>query len=332
MAKYSVKIESYSDIDLVSNTLANTLDVEPQIIKNKIKNVPCMFGSAESYEKARIVADAVIDTGGKATIISLDLNNSNRSTKSKSTNTRKPPKTGLKIFIAIALIASITIFIMAILSIATAVKENSPENKDSKTVLSEPTPKSVSTPKPTTTPTLTQVEQARMEVIDKYRNESGVLGTSKFIEDFYKKYPNDEVISNIYFYCIAKEEYDNYLQFSYNDGYLVTAKEYAAKIDPNYKGEFSTEMHSLVKKLLPSDNYEQVHKTASTQEQKYNSLSNSEKKAIGNFIHSRYEYYDKKNGGYAGDKYSDTIMQEAADKYGLSVSQIKIIWMNYYSY
>ena len=77
MAKYSVKIESYTDIDLVSNTLANTLNVEPQTIHSKIRNVPCMFGSTESYENAKIIADAIIESGGKAIVIPMKLNNSN---------------------------------------------------------------------------------------------------------------------------------------------------------------------------------------------------------------------------------------------------------------
>lgn len=69
-----------------------------------------------------------------------------------------------------------------------------------------------------------------------------------------------------------------------------------------------------------------------TEEKRYNSLSNSNKKTIGYFIKGRYDYYDELNNGYAGDKYSDKIMQEAADKYGLTTSHIEIIWMNYYSY
>lgn len=65
---------------------------------------------------------------------------------------------------------------------------------------------------------------------------------------------------------------------------------------------------------------------------KYSSLTNSEKKAICEYIEGRYEYYDNINGGYAGDKYSDRIMQEAATRYGLTTTQIEIIWMNMYSY
>ena len=65
---------------------------------------------------------------------------------------------------------------------------------------------------------------------------------------------------------------------------------------------------------------------------KYYTLTNSDKKAICNYIQDRYDYYDSKNGGYAGDKYSDTIMREAATKYGITEEQAYIIWMNMYSY
>ena len=69
-----------------------------------------------------------------------------------------------------------------------------------------------------------------------------------------------------------------------------------------------------------------------TQEKRYNSLTDSNKKTIGYYIKSRYDHYDDINGGYAGDKYSDTIMQETANKYGITAQQALIIWMNYYSY
>lgn len=72
--------------------------------------------------------------------------------------------------------------------------------------------------------------------------------------------------------------------------------------------------------------------TTSKSQDKYSSLTNSEKKAICEYIEGRYEYYDNINGGYAGDKYSDRIMQEAATRYGLTTTQIEIIWMNMYSY
>lgn len=185
---------------------------------------------------------------------------------------------------------------------------------------------------------LSALEIARKNVIEKYKNDAGEIGTSRYIEDIYKIYPNDEVISNIYFYCIAKEQYDLYEQFSYNSDYLSTAKEYASKIDDDYNGEFSYEMHEFVLKLSKQfENSESKNEynetTTKKQEQNnYNSLSDSKKKEICQYIKSRYEYYDSISGGYSGDKYSDTIMNEAANKYGLTVSEVKVIWMNGYKY
>lgn len=69
-----------------------------------------------------------------------------------------------------------------------------------------------------------------------------------------------------------------------------------------------------------------------TENKRYNSLTNSNKKTICYYIEGRYDYYDSINGGYAGDKYSDTIMREAAIKYGITEEQAYIIWMNMYSY
>lgn len=69
-----------------------------------------------------------------------------------------------------------------------------------------------------------------------------------------------------------------------------------------------------------------------TESKRYNSLTDSNKKTIGYYIKGRYEHYDNINGGYAGDKYSNTIMQEAANKYGITSQQAYIIWSNYYSY
>lgn len=182
-----------------------------------------------------------------------------------------------------------------------------------------------------TEPTLSPVEIARNDVIDKWTTAEGELGTSRFIEDIYKKYPYDDVISNIYFYCIAKEQY-GYYQSLDKDKYLDQAIEYAEKIDPDYEGELADEIHAFVDKIVPSGVSQEKHNDAEKKEDKYSSLTNKEKKEICAYIESQYKYYDELNGGYSGDKYSDTIMKEAAQKYGLTVSQIEIIWMNMYSY
>ncbi len=64
----------------------------------------------------------------------------------------------------------------------------------------------------------------------------------------------------------------------------------------------------------------------------YEDLTNSEKKQICEYIQSQYDYYDKLEGGYAGDKYSDQIWEEVMDQYGLEEWQVTSIWNNYYSY
>lgn len=182
-----------------------------------------------------------------------------------------------------------------------------------------------------TEPTLSPVEIARNDVIDKWTTAEGELGTARFIEDIYKEYPTDSVISNIYFYCIAKEQYRHYESLG-KSKYLEQAIEYAEKIDPDYSGELANEIHAFVAKIIPSGVSQENHNEAENKEDKYSGLTNKEKKEICSYIESRYEYYDNLNGGYSGDKYSDTIMEEAAQKYGLTVTQIEIIWMNMYSY
>lgn len=174
-------------------------------------------------------------------------------------------------------------------------------------------------------------EKARNEVIEKWENEAGVLGTTRFIEDIYKEYPDDEVIANIYFYSIAKEQYEHYVDLEKMD-YLESAKEYAAKIDPDYSDVYADEIMSFVELLYGSEDMEEIHEEAKDKEDTYIGLTNSDKKKICEYIQRRYDYYDSLNGGYSGDKYSDTIMQEAADKYNLTVSQVEIIWMNLYEY
>lgn len=180
--------------------------------------------------------------------------------------------------------------------------------------------------------TLSAQESMRNEVIEKWEKEADVLGTGKFIEDAYKDFPDDETIANIYFYSTAKYEYELYCKYPDDQDFLDSAIEFAAKIDPDYNGAFSDDMHEFVNQLIPQNEIEEQHAVASSQEDKYNSLTTKEKKEICEYIEERYAYYDSINGGYAGDKYSDTIMEEAAEKYGLSVDQIDIIWMYGYSY
>lgn len=181
---------------------------------------------------------------------------------------------------------------------------------------------------------VSKVDQARADVVNKWRTSSDEFETPKYIEDIYKQYPEDSVISNIYFYCISKQQYEYYTSLK-KESYLRTAEEYAQKIDPDYTGEFSQEITQYASNLLKKhqDSSSSIsHSEAKSTTDKYNSLTNSDKKKICEYIQSRYDYYDSLNGGYAGDKYTDIIWQEAMNKYGLTSSQLDVIWMNGYSY
>lgn len=171
---------------------------------------------------------------------------------------------------------------------------------------------------------LVPIEQARQNVIDKFENEEGVLGTTKYIEDIYKEYSSDDVISNIYFYAISKENYC-YYNSTNNSYYLDVAIEYAEKIDPDYSGEMSEEIQNYADSLL-SDKRKETYNNAKKEEEKYNNLTNEEKKEICDYIQSRIEHYGN------SEKYTDIVWKEAEEKYSLSESHISIIWLQQDSY
>lgn len=183
------------------------------------------------------------------------------------------------------------------------------------------------------TETKSELDIARENVVEKWKNEAGVLGTSKYIEDIYKQYPDDETISNIYFCCIAKDELEWYESMD-DTKHLESAKEFASNIDPNYSGELSEEILAFANELLEQTPEERKssYLQAKQRTDRYNNLTNSEKKEICEYIQSRYDYYDSVFGGDSGDTYSDKIWEEASAKYDLTTSQLDIIWMYMYEY
>ena len=64
----------------------------------------------------------------------------------------------------------------------------------------------------------------------------------------------------------------------------------------------------------------------------YDDLGYSDKKCICDWIQEQYDRYDKSAGQYTGDRYSDTIFSDAAELFGLSDSELKVIWMKKYDY
>lgn len=177
------------------------------------------------------------------------------------------------------------------------------------------------------------LEIARENVVNKWKTAAEEVGTAKYIEDIYEQYPDDETISNIYFYSTAKGQYDFYEALE-DTKYLDGAKDYAENINPEYAGELSEEIQAFANELLGQTMEERKDSyiKAKQRTERYNNLTNSEKKEICEYIQSRYDYYDSISGGYAGDKYSAEIWKEATAKYDLTPSQLDIIWMYMYEY
>lgn len=51
-----------------------------------------------------------------------------------------------------------------------------------------------------------------------------------------------------------------------------------------------------------------------------------EEERIWKYCQDRWDYYDKLEGGYSGDKYTVNVFQDAGDKFGISASEAKSIW------
>lgn len=86
-------------------------------------------------------------------------------------------------------------------------------------------------------------------------------------------------------------------------------------------------------KILKFENmYELPYKTdlEKIQETDYRSLSKEQKLAIINWIEERYEYYDELYGKYSGDRYTETIFSEAAERYNKTKSEIRWVWNQSY--
>lgn len=67
-------------------------------------------------------------------------------------------------------------------------------------------------------------------------------------------------------------------------------------------------------------------------EKKYSDLHTKEKKCICDWIQGQYDKYDAIEGKYSGDKYSDSIFQDAEELFGLSHDELSVIWMKQYDY
>ncbi|MCM1061718.1 MAG: hypothetical protein NC299_18605 [Lachnospiraceae bacterium] len=91
-------------------------------------------------------------------------------------------------------------------------------------------------------------------------------------------------------------------------------------------------LNSIESKPQSTYSHSTTNKSTTTPVSNYDKLTTSDKKRICEYIQSRYDYYDRKEGRNTGDKYSDSIWQEVMDKYEIEEIEVSIIWQNYYNY
>lgn len=151
------------------------------------------------------------------------------------------------------------------------------------------------------------------ELADEFTLESGT-GFGKKLEDAWKNDPDNEELSAMYHYHNAK---------FYDDiGQTNNAKNEMKNISPNYSGVMHDEIINYGKSLLGSM-WADEHEEKVEHKEK---ISDGKRIEIKNWITQRYDYYDELEGRYCGDKYTKTIFNEAATKFGFTYEEIYNIW------
>jgi hypothetical protein len=172
-----------------------------------------------------------------------------------------------------------------------------------------------------------QLIETRAEVIKRFLNDRGAPETSELIGDAYNEYHYDETIATIYYYDNALRCFELSGQGEDQER-LEEAKSYASQIKPTYTGEFSSEIVLWVKNLL-GDEWEDIYYASLDEEENFKSMGLEDKKNVRKMLDERYEYYASKEGVALDeisiefeDKYSDIILKEISQEYGISEKHI----------
>lgn len=153
------------------------------------------------------------------------------------------------------------------------------------------------------------------DLAKRFTKEHGT-GYGKELEDAWKQDKNNVELSAMYHYYNA--------DFYESLGQVDNAKIEMRNINPNYSGVMSDEIVKYGIKLFVSKEAWSGSGTEGVKSKK--KLTDTQRQEIKKYIEQRYDYYDKKEGKYCGDKYTDTIFKEASQKYGFTVTEIKNIW------
>lgn len=158
---------------------------------------------------------------------------------------------------------------------------------------------------------VTQAEQLASEFTLDFSSSYG-----KKLEDAWLEDQSNVEISAMYHYYNAKM-YDSI-------GSPDMACDEMKHISSSYSGVMSQEILQYGLEIFGSISEWDGGTTSKQQHEK--TITDSKRAEIKNWINDRYDYYDNLEGKYCGDKYTDTIFNEAAEKFGFTYEEIYNIW------
>jgi len=111
------------------------------------------------------------------------------------------------------------------------------------------------------------------------------------------------------------------------------AKEYLRQISPSYEGVYQKQINELAMQLFKNRaTWEAQHKIATEINARQMVWSTDRNRTIEveikKYVQSRYDHYDNIAGGYSGDKYTNTIFQETATKFGITKEEVEMVWVD----
>lgn len=147
----------------------------------------------------------------------------------------------------------------------------------------------------------------------------------KILEDLWKENINDEVITTLHYFDSAL--------FWHDVDQTEDAKDDMRKVSPDYDGPYAEEVKKLGLSIFKDKaTWAKQHEIGLQVLERERARANGDlsfETDVYHFVEQRYEYYDKQAGKYSGDKYTNKVFQDTADKFKITVGEVKDIWGNW---
>ncbi len=143
------------------------------------------------------------------------------------------------------------------------------------------------------------------------------------IEKIYKENNNSQIIKQLYYTAEALSgmSVSTWGGSSYSD----QAQVYLRQMNRVYAGPYSSEILNFRKKYIIDNSLSSTTNQSASQKSAL-TMSASEKAEVKKYIEDRYDYYDIKAGKYSGDLYKDQVWSDTAKKFGISETDVTMIW------